>query len=572
MNFKQFKKELEEKREQEKTMQELKSAIMTLTKKRDDYAERAKAALKSGNASQYNAMVALLKNSIFYLKQAQDMEANYIMARDMCDMQNLSKRFVRSLDSIMKKVQNTCKAIHVSNTEKTFVKALHQQSETCTELQKALEANNIAFACSVNQMSDIDDDEIKALIQDEIKADENAIDNKLDELESMLLGGSALDKETAAEAPRVEMMASSAAPPVSAEPTPAVAPTPAAESAPVVAPAPAEEVVPIIAASPASEPLPATPAQEVAESPVTEQRRSPEDELLGEESPEDGFVWDNIPSVGFEDIAGLEEVKEVVQIKVLLPLKNPEAFAGYEKKSGGGLCLYGPPGTGKTMIAAAIAHEIGAKFCSVKPSDLLQQGAGNTEKAVRTLFKQARQFPCAVIYFDEMDSISPKSTRSQYAKQLRSEFLAQLQGAESYGKDNGNILFLICSTNKPWDIDSAFLRPGRFGTKVYVGLPDEPARKYMLNKRLDKIKAKGVVSLRDDINVDEVTEKTNGFNGSDITNLLDRIEEISIIRGIKSGEKYICADDFAKALEDIHSSVQTEDIVKLKEWRLENDS
>ena len=89
--------------------------------------------------------------------------------------------------------------------------------------------------------------------------------------------------------------------------------------------------------------------------------------------------------------------------------------------------IQGPPGTGKTMIAAAIANEIGAKFCSVKPSDLLNQGAGNTEKAVRSLFAQARSFPVAVIYFDEMDSISPKSTKSQYAKQLRSEFLAQLQ-------------------------------------------------------------------------------------------------------------------------------------------------
>jgi transitional endoplasmic reticulum ATPase len=223
------------------------------------------------------------------------------------------------------------------------------------------------------------------------------------------------------------------------------------------------------------------------------------------------------------------------------------------------------------MIAAAIAKEIGAKFCSVKPSDLLQQGAGNTEKAVRTLFSQARKFPCAVIYFDEMDSISPKSTRSQYAKQLRSEFLAQLQGVESYGKDKGNILFLICATNKPWDIDSAFLRPGRFGTKVYVGLPDAPAREYMVNKRIEKIAKKGIVEIQDDLDIANVVEKTNGFNGSDITNLLDRIEELSIIRGIESGEKYIGNADFENALNDIHSSVQTEDLIKLKEWRNEND-
>ena len=197
-----------------------------------------------------------------------------------------------------------------------------------------------------------------------------------------------------------------------------------------------------------------------------EKVETPEEKVLenGLFDSEFKFEWDNLPTITFDDVAGLEAVKEAVNIKVLLPLKNADAFKGYVKKSGGGLLLYGPPGTGKTMIAAAIANEIGAKFCSVKPSDLLHQGAGQSEKAIKALFQQARQFPCAVVYFDEMDSISPKNTRSQYAKQLRSEFLAQLQGIESYGEDTGNILFLIAATNKPWDIDSAFIRPGSRST------------------------------------------------------------------------------------------------------------
>lgn len=539
LSFNQFKKELEEKKEQEKTMRELNNAIATLTKKRDNYAKQAKEALRSGNTSQYTAMVALLKNSIFYLKQAQDMAANYTIARDMCEMQNLNKRFVKSLDSIMKRVYDASKAIRVSNTEKNFMKALYQQNQTSVELQRVLQANNIAFASSVDQISDIDDKEIKALLQDEITAEESLIDNSLDELESMWCGNTTTEAPAQIAENTIAIGGASAP----SAPAPEAAPTTSAPT-PTFVPSPAPEG----------------------------ERRSPEDDLLGEGTDDSGFIWDDIPSIGFEDVAGLEEVKEVVQIKVLLPLKNPDAFAGYEKKNGGGLCLYGPPGTGKTMIAAAIAKEIGAKFCSVKPSDLLRQGAGNTERAVKELFKQARQHPCAVIYFDEMDSISPKSTRSQYAKQLRSEFLAQLQGIESYGKDTGNILFLICATNKPWDIDSAFLRHGRFGTKIYVGLPDEPARKYMINKRLDKIKAKGVVTIKDDIDMDSVMEQTNGFNGSDITNLLDRIEEISIIRGIRTGEKFIGNDDFTEAMKDIHSSVQLDDIVKLKEWRQENDS
>ena len=283
------------------------------------------------------------------------------------------------------------------------------------------------------------------------------------------------------------------------------------------------------------------------------------------------FEWDNLPAIGFDDIAGLESVKEAVRVKVLLPLKNPEVFEGYVRKSGGGLLLYGPPGTGKTMIAAAIANEIGAKFCSVKPSDLLNQGAGNTEKAVRALFAEARQFPCAVIYFDEMDSISPKSTKSQYARQLRSEFLAQLQGVEEYGKQKNNILFLIAATNKPWDIDSAFIRPGRFGIRVYVGLPDAPAREYMVSHRLEKIKKGGIVSIADDVDLTAIVESTNGFNGADITNLLDRVEEISALEGLKTGTKRIDQKCFDEALSQITSSVQSEDIEKLLDWKTRNE-
>lgn len=305
-----------------------------------------------------------------------------------------------------------------------------------------------------------------------------------------------------------------------------------------------------------------------------EKPQTPEDKVLeegGGAASDYKFDWDSLPVINFDDIAGLDSVKEVVRVKVLLPLTHPEVFEGYVRKSGGGLLLYGPPGTGKTMIAAAIANEIGAKFCSVKPSDLLNQGVGNTEKAVRALFAQAREFPCAVIYFDEMDSISPKSTKSQYAKQLRSELLSQLQGIEAYGKKTDNILFLIAATNKPWDVDSAFVRPGRFGTRVYVGLPDTAAREYMINRRIEKIREKGIVAVDGDIDVAAAVEKTNGFNGSDISALLDKAEELSALRAVETGEKTLKNEDIDGALETVTSSVQSEDIEKLLAWKTQND-
>ena len=301
-----------------------------------------------------------------------------------------------------------------------------------------------------------------------------------------------------------------------------------------------------------------------------EQETAEPEQVVLDNASETKFNWDSLPAIRFDDIAGLDQAKEIVNTKVLLPLKYPELFEGYMKKSGGGLFLYGAPGTGKTMIAAAIANEIGAKFCSVKPSDLLNQGVGNTEKAVKTLFAEARQFPCSVIYFDEIDAIAQKSTRSSISRQLRSELLAQIQGVESYNSETKNTLFLICSTNKPWEVDSAFIRPGRFGTAVYVGLPDENSRRYLINKRFEETKKKGIVSLSDDIDVESFVQNTNGYNGSDIVNVLDRIDEISASRALDSGCKIITNYDIIQALSECSSSVQHEDIERLLEWKEQN--
>lgn len=569
-SFREFKKQLEMKREQEETLRTLNGAVSTLSRKRDSYIEQAKTAKRLGNDSQYRAMVALLKNAMFNLAQAQDMVANFTIAKDMCEMQQLNKKFVKSLDSVMKNVYKTCKAINVSSSEKTFMKALYQQNITSMQLQQALKDNNTAFSSSVNSISDISDEDVSVLLNDGINDETKNIDVSLDALEAEFNAPSAA--VNTAPARNAEGMTDGFSPYAPPRATSGVKPT---------------FDIPDLGenksgSSPA--PKPTEPERrenkEIPEKKPLDGKKNarPEDKVLGASGGEEGgafseykFNWEDLPSISFEDIAGLEDVKDIVRVKVLLPLKNPEAFEGYEKKNGGGMCLYGPPGTGKTMIAAAIANEIGAKFCSIKPSDLLQQGQGQTEKAVRALFAQAREFPCAVIYFDEMDSLTPKNTKSTAARQLRSEFLAQLQGIDSYKKGEDKILFLVAATNKPWDIDSAFLRPGRFGTKVYVGLPDYPAREYMIRKRIDKILKKGVVQVNDDVNVEALAESTNGFNCSDITNLLDRIEEISIIRGIKTGEKYISDGDLSAALTEIHSSVQADDIQKLKDWREEND-
>ena len=281
------------------------------------------------------------------------------------------------------------------------------------------------------------------------------------------------------------------------------------------------------------------------------------------------FNWDVRPAVSFDDVAGLKDVKDAVINKVILPLIKPELYEGYDKKNGGGLLLYGPPGTGKTMIAAAIAKEIGAKFCSIGASDIITNGIGNSEKAIDTLFKEARSFDCAVIFFDEIESLCPVTTHAQHARQIRSELLRQMQGLDSYGAKSNKILFLIAATNKPWEIDPAFIRPGRFGTRIYVGLPDENARLYMIKTRIDKIKAAGKVMVGE-LDYDEIVKKTNGFNGADVANLIDEAQEISIMRAATGKTKTLSQEDFDTALNKITSSAQVKDLQKLAEWRKEN--
>lgn len=282
------------------------------------------------------------------------------------------------------------------------------------------------------------------------------------------------------------------------------------------------------------------------------------------------YNWDIEPNVSFNDVAGLEDVKYEVSKKVISPLLHPELYEGYDKKNGGGLLLYGPPGTGKTMIAAAIANEIGAKFCCVGPSDLLTNGIGNSEKAISKLFEEARSFKCAIIFFDEVEALCPSSTHSQIAKQVRSELLRQMQGLSSYENNSTNILYLIAATNKPWDIDPAFIRPGRFGTRIYVSLPDEEARKCMIQNKLSKIKNGGMVKIDENIDIELIVKNSEGFNGADLSYLLDEVQDISIERTKISGEKTIVNDDFIKALEKVTSSVQEKDIEKILEWKKVN--
>ena len=271
------------------------------------------------------------------------------------------------------------------------------------------------------------------------------------------------------------------------------------------------------------------------------------------------------PNVTFDDVAGMYEVKEVVKDKVIYPRLYPHLFKTFKKKSGGGILLYGLPGTGKTMIAKAIAKETGAKMFTVKPSDLLSKWFGNSEKNVKKLFLAARSERNAVIFFDEIEGFAAsRDGDNDSMNRVVGELLTQMQGVTD-GEEEERIL-LIAATNRPWDIDSAFLRPGRFDERIYVPLPDLDARKVIIRNAIVGVPG------HEGVDVDALAEETEGFNGADVEYLCEKAKEIAIRRVISGAmkNKQFLKEDFDKALREVRSSVAKKDISRLENWEKEN--
>lgn len=284
-----------------------------------------------------------------------------------------------------------------------------------------------------------------------------------------------------------------------------------------------------------------------------------------EDESETNWQTATIPNIKFEDVAGLEEVKASVRRRIILPMQHPEIYEKYNKKVGGGILLYGPPGTGKTMIAKAIANEVGAKFYAVKCSDIVSKWFGEAEKNIKNLFETARADERAIIFFDEFEALAAKrGGNSTVMNRLVPELLAQIQGFN----DNTSQLLILAATNRPWDIDSAMLRPGRFNELLYIPLPDAPARKYLIERTFKDIK------LASDVDIDYIVEMTEGYNCSDVNEVCDRSKDNPIELSINSPNDEIfpiTRADIEYALNKVKSSVQASemaDFVKFMENKL----
>lgn len=283
------------------------------------------------------------------------------------------------------------------------------------------------------------------------------------------------------------------------------------------------------------------------------------------EEDEDIKKWQTaqIPNVKFADVAGLDDVKKAITIRMINPIKYPDKYKLYGKKTGGGVLLYGPPGTGKTMIAKAIANEVGAKFYAVKGSDIVSKWVGDSEKNINSLFQEANKQDRSIIFIDEMDSLIGKRGVDTHNDKRVNEFLQQIDG---FAGRNPNLL-LLGATNRPWNIDSAALRSGRFSQKIYIPLPDAPARKFMIEKNM-----KGV-PVAEDFDVDRIVAQTEMYSGADIDELCDRAKDEPLLKAIATDSIILVTNkDFDGVLSKMPPSVTEKELKQFEEYNKEMGS
>ena len=248
-----------------------------------------------------------------------------------------------------------------------------------------------------------------------------------------------------------------------------------------------------------------------------------------------------VPDIKWEDIGGLEGVKEELREAIEWPLKYPELFAQMNAVPPKGLLLYGPPGTGKTLLAKAAANESEANFISVKGPELLNKFVGESEKAIREVFRKARQASPCIIFFDEIDSVAPvrgsSSGDSNVTERVISQFLTEMDGLEELRN-----VVIIAATNRPDIVDPALLRPGRFDRMLLVPPPDLEARKQIFRIHTKK------TPLAEDVKPDELARKTEGYTGADIASICNTAVMLSIKEHIGKAKDAEDAKKKAKGL------------------------
>ena len=257
-------------------------------------------------------------------------------------------------------------------------------------------------------------------------------------------------------------------------------------------------------------------------------------------------VYIEVPTVHWDDIGGLEEVKQELREAVEWPIKSPEVFERMGIRPPKGIMLFGPPGCGKTLLARAVATESEANFITIKGPEVFSKWVGESEKAIREVFRKARMAAPAVIFFDEFDSLVPRRgmgyADSGVTERVISQLLTELDGIITLED-----VVIIAATNRPDIVDPALLRPGRFDRLIYVPEPDEKAR-----LEIFKLYTKGM-PLAKDVDLVESAAKSKGYSSADIDGLCREAAKNALRRDVKSS--VVTLADFQKAIEKIGPSI-----------------
>ena len=254
------------------------------------------------------------------------------------------------------------------------------------------------------------------------------------------------------------------------------------------------------------------------------------------------------PTIGWNDIGGLEATKQSLREAIEWPIKNPESFKRLGIKPPRGILLYGPPGTGKTLLAKAVAKETEANFIQVKGPSLLSMWVGKSEEGIRKVFERARQVSPCIVFFDELDALAAKrgmEMGTKVTERVLNQLLAEMDGLEDL-KD----VTIIGATNRPDLLDSAVLRPGRFDRIILVDVPDAESR-----KKIFEVHTKNM-PFASDVKIDELVKLTESFVGADIEGLVREAAMTALRRDIKS--KNVTRADFEEALGKVRPSVSPE--------------
>ncbi len=282
----------------------------------------------------------------------------------------------------------------------------------------------------------------------------------------------------------------------------------------------------------------------------------------GESDASEWIVRDK-PTIGFDDIAGLEDVKQEIRVKMIYPFLHADLARQYGIGAGGGILLYGPPGTGKTMIAKAVAKEIDATFFLVSPAQIMSKWVGEAEQNIRKLFEAAKAEPTSVIFLDETEALVPKrhSDSSTVMQRVVPQILQELEG---FDRTTERALLFIGATNRPWMLDEAVLRPGRLDARVYVPLPDAPAR-----FRLLEIYFEGR-PLAPDVDFGVACDRLAGYSGADIKAIANEAAELPFLEAVGgAAPRSITQEDIIKVIEAIRPSVHPSDLARFEKFAAE---